>query len=170
MVSITTSSDAATILEIENPVAARAFLPSTPLFSGEQCFDANATSRGSPRARPAAQRRAVSPSIACWRHKAPVIFRAHPAMVHQPWIRRDCARVHSRPFRTWTVSRLGDSHHRQIAGRPDCAFSRQAPPGACPSRCSLQDQRRTSHRVPRIDRGVAESRLERDGIDAWFDA
>ena len=81
-VSTTTSSAATTACEIDNPVGGDGrFLPATPLFAGEQVFDANAhVIEVLARARAAASRasRTITAYPHCWRHKTPVIFRATP--------------------------------------------------------------------------------------------
>jgi isoleucyl-tRNA synthetase len=116
-------------LEVENPVGADGrFLPTTPLFAGEQVFDANGhvievlqehgrLLKGEPyhHAYPH-----------CWRHKTPVIFRATPQWfisMDQAGLRKGALEAisHVDWMPTWGEQRISG----MIAGRPDWCVSRQ---------------------------------------------
>ena len=116
-------------LEVENPVGADGrFLPTTPLFAGEQVFDANGhvievlqehgrLLKGEPyhHAYPH-----------CWRHKTPVIFRATPQWfisMDQAGLRKGALEAisHVDWMPSWGEQRISG----MIAGRPDWCVSRQ---------------------------------------------
>jgi isoleucyl-tRNA synthetase len=159
-------------LPIENPVGGDGrFLPSTPLFAGEQVFDANAhvievlgtagrLLKGEPyhHAYPH-----------CWRHKTPVIFRATPQWfisMDQAGLRKGAleAIAHVDWMPAWGEQRISG----MIAGRPDWCVSRQRTWGVP---IPLFVDKETGELHPRTLELVEEvaQRVERGGIDAWFD-
>jgi isoleucyl-tRNA synthetase len=159
-------------LPVENPVGGDGrFLPSTPLFAGEQVFDANAhvievlgtagrLLKGEPyhHAYPH-----------CWRHKTPVIFRATPQWfisMDQAGLRKGAleAIAHVDWMPAWGEQRISG----MIAGRPDWCVSRQRTWGVP---IPLFVDKETGELHPRTLELVEEvaQRVERGGIDAWFD-
>jgi isoleucyl-tRNA synthetase len=159
-------------LPIENPVGGDGrFLPSTPLFAGEEVFDANAhvievlgndgrLLKGEPyhHAYPH-----------CWRHKTPVIFRATPQWfisMDQAGLRKGAleAIAHVDWMPAWGEQRISG----MIAGRPDWCVSRQRTWGVP---IPLFVDKETGELHPRTLELIEQvaGRVERGGIDAWFD-
>jgi valyl-tRNA synthetase len=116
-------------LEIDNPVGGDGrFLPSTPLFAGEQVFDANAhvikVLHENGRLLRDEPYHHSYPH--CWRHKTPVIFRATPQWfisMEQAGLRKGAleAIAHVDWMPGWGEQRISG----MIAGRPDWCVSRQ---------------------------------------------
>jgi isoleucyl-tRNA synthetase len=159
-------------LEIENPVGGDGrFLPATPLFAGEQVFDANAhvievlgehgrLLKGEPYHHSYPH---------CWRHKTPVIFRATPQWfisMDQAGLRKGAleAITHVDWMPTWGEQRISS----MIAVRPDWCVSRQrtwgVPIPLFVDKVSGELHPRTAELIEEVAKQV-----ERDGIDAWFD-
>jgi len=159
-------------LAVENPVGGDGrFLPTTPLFAGEQVFDANAhvievlgekgtLLKGEPyhHAYPH-----------CWRHKTPVIFRATPQWfisMEQAGLRKAALEAisHVDWMPAWGEQRISG----MIAGRPDWCVSRQRTWGV-PIPLFVDKESGELH--PRTEELIEEvaKRVERGGIDAWFD-
>jgi len=159
-------------LAVENPVGSDGrFLPSTPLFAGEEVFDANVhvievlgtrgmLLKGEPyhHAYPH-----------CWRHKTPVIFRATPQWfisMDQAGLRKGAleAIAHVDWMPAWGEQRISG----MIAGRPDWCVSRQRTWGVP---IPLFVDKETGELHPRTAELIEEvaQRVERGGIDAWFD-
>ena len=159
-------------LPIENPVGGDGrFLPSTPLFAGEQVFDANAhvievlASKG--RLLKGEPYHHAYPH--CWRHKTPVIFRATPQWfisMDQAGLRKGAleAIAHVDWMPAWGEQRISG----MIAGRPDWCVSRQRTWGVP---IPLFVDKETGELHPRTLELIEEvaQRVERGGIDAWFD-
>jgi isoleucyl-tRNA synthetase len=159
-------------LPIENPVGGDGrFLPSTPLFAGEQVFDANAHvievlgSEG--RLLKGEPYHHAYPH--CWRHKTPVIFRATPQWfisMDQAGLRKGAleAIAHVDWMPAWGEQRISG----MIAGRPDWCVSRQRTWGVP---IPLFVDKETGELHPRTLELIDEvaQRVERGGIDAWFD-
>jgi isoleucyl-tRNA synthetase len=159
-------------LDIDNPVGGDGcFLPSTPLFAGEQVFDANAHIIEVLRER----RRLLKGEPYhhsyphCWRHKTPVIFRATPQWfisMEQAGLRKGAleAIAHVDWMPAWGEQRISG----MIAGRPDWCVSRQrtwgVPIPLFVDKVSGELHPRTAELIEDVARQV-----ERDGIDAWFD-
>ena len=172
MASMITSSGRRYDLPIENPVGGDGrFLPSTPLFAGEQVFDANAHvievlgSEG--RLLKGEPYHHAYPH--CWRHKTPVIFRATPQWfisMDQAGLRKGAldAIAHVDWMPAWGEQRISG----MIAGRPDWCVSRQRTWGVP---IPLFVDKETSELHPRTLELIEEvaRRVERGGIDAWFD-
>src|ERR1700689_1792717 len=159
-------------LEIDNPVGGDGrFLPATPLFAGEQIFDANAhiikvliengrLLKGEPyhHAYPH-----------CWRHKTPVIFRATPQWfisMDQAGLRKGAldAIAHVDWMPQWGEQRISS----MIAARPDWCVSRQRTWGVP---IPLFVDKASGELHPRTAELIEEvaQRVEQHGIDAWFD-
>jgi isoleucyl-tRNA synthetase len=159
-------------LEVENPVGGDGrFLPATPLFAGEQVFDANThvvevlAERG--RLLKVEAYRHAYPH--CWRHKTPVIFRATPQWfisMEQAGLRKAAleAITHVDWMPEWGEQRITG----MIATRPDWCISRQRTWGVP---IPLFVDKETGELHPRTAEliEVVAQRVERAGIDAWFD-
>jgi isoleucyl-tRNA synthetase len=159
-------------LETDNPVGGDGrFLPSTPLFAGEQVFEANAhviavlSQHGSLLL--AEPYRHAYPH--CWRHKTPVIFRATPQWfisMDQAGLRQGAleAIAHVDWMPAWGEQRIAN----MIVGRPDWCVSRQrtwgVPIPLFVNKASGELHPRTAELIEEVAK-----RVERDGIDAWFD-
>jgi isoleucyl-tRNA synthetase len=159
-------------LEIENPVGGDGrFLPSTPLFAGEEVFEANShiievlrerggLLKGEPYHHSYPH---------CWRHKTPVIFRATPQWfisMDQAGLRKGAleAIAHVDWMPAWGEQRISS----MIAARPDWCVSRQrtwgVPIPLFIDKVSGELHPRTAELIEEVAKQV-----ERDGIDAWFD-
>jgi isoleucyl-tRNA synthetase len=159
-------------LEIDNPVGGDGrFLPSTPLFAGEQVFDANAhvirvlhDNGGLLKDEPYHH---SYPH--CWRHKTPVIFRATPQWfisMEQAGLRKGALEAisHVDWMPAWGEQRISS----MIAGRPDWCVSRQRTWGV-PLPLFVDKESGELH--PRTGALIEEvaKLVEQSGIDAWFD-
>jgi isoleucyl-tRNA synthetase len=159
-------------LEIDNPVGGDGrFLPSTPLFAGEQVFDANAhvikvlIENG----RLLKDEPYHHSYPHCWRHKTPVIFRATPQWfisMEQAGLRKAALEAisHVDWMPAWGEQRITS----MIAARPDWCVSRQRTWGVP---IPLFVDKVSGELHPRTHELIAEVAMlvERDGIDAWFD-
>jgi isoleucyl-tRNA synthetase len=159
-------------LEVDNPVGGDGrFLPSTPLFAGEQVFDANAhvikVLYDNGRLLKDEPYHHSYPH--CWRHKTPVIFRATPQWfisMEQAGLRKGAleAIAHVDWMPTWGEQRISS----MIAVRPDWCISRQRTWGV-PLPLFVDKESGELHpRTAALIEEVAK-RVEKDGIDAWFD-
>jgi isoleucyl-tRNA synthetase len=159
-------------LEIDNPVGGDGrFLPSTPLFAGEQVFDANAhvitVLHDNGRLLKDEPYHHSYPH--CWRHKTAVIFRATPQWfisMEQAGLRKGAleAIAHVDWMPAWGEQRISG----MIAGRPDWCVSRQRTWGVP---IPLFVDKVTGELHPNTAALIEDValRVERDGIDAWFD-
>ena len=159
-------------LEIDNPVGGDGrFLPGTPIFEGEQVFDANAhvikVLIENQRLLKDEPYHHSYPH--CWRHKTPVIFRATPQWfisMEQAGLRKAAleAITHVDWMPTWGEQRITS----MIAARPDWCVSRQRTWGVP---IPLFVDKASGELHPRTQELIAEvaKLVERDGIDAWFD-
>src|SRR5690606_4771924 len=159
-------------LPVENPVQGDGrFKPDTPLVGGlkleEGAQRIMASLQESGRLLRHARLRHSYPH--CWRHHSPVIYLATPQWfisMDQKGLRanalRDIAKVQ------WTPSWGGQRIHDMIANRPDWCLSRQRTWGV-PIALFVHETTGEPHpRTPELLEKVAE-RVERDGIDAWFE-
>jgi isoleucyl-tRNA synthetase len=159
-------------LEVENPVGGDGrFLPSTPLFAGEQVFEANShvVEVLAERGRLLAAEPYTHSYPHCWRHKTPVIFRATPQWfisMDQAGLRKGAleAIAHVDWMPAWGEQRISG----MIAGRPDWCVSRQRTWGVP---IPLFVDKVTGELHPKTAELIEEvaKRVERAGIDAWFD-
>ena len=159
-------------LEVENPVGGDGrFLADTPLFAGEHVFEANAriVELLAERGRLLAAEPYVHSYPHCWRHKTPVIFRATPQWfisMDQAGLRKGAleAIAHVDWMPAWGEQRISG----MIAGRPDWCVSRQRTWGVP---IPLFTDKVTGELHPRTAELIEEvaQRVERAGIDAWFD-
>jgi isoleucyl-tRNA synthetase len=159
-------------LEIDNPVGGDGrFLPGTPIFEGEQVFDANAhiikVLIENERLLKDEPYHHSYPH--CWRHKTPVIFRATPQWfisMEQAGLRKAALEAisHVDWMPAWGEQRITS----MIAARPDWCVSRQRTWGVP---IPLFVDKVSGELHPRTQELIAEvaKRVERDGIDAWFD-
>ncbi len=159
-------------LEIENPVGGDGrFLPGTPLFAGEQVFDANSHVIEVLEERGALLKvEPVHHSYPhCWRHKTPVIFRATPQWfisMDQAGLRKGALEAisHVDWMPAWGEQRISG----MIAGRPDWCVSRQrtwgVPIPLFVDKVSGELHPRTAELIEEVAK-----RVEQGGIDAWFD-
>jgi isoleucyl-tRNA synthetase len=159
-------------LEIENPVGGDGrFLPSTPLFAGEQVFDANAHVIKVLRDKGCLLKdEPYHHSYPhCWRHKTPVIFRATPQWfisMEQAGLRKGALEAisHVDWMPAWGEQRI----RGMIAGRPDWCVSRQrtwgVPIPLFVDKVSGELHPNTAALIEDVAKHV-----ERLGIDAWFD-
>jgi isoleucyl-tRNA synthetase len=159
-------------LEVDNPVGDDGrFLPTTPLFAGEQVFDANAhvikvlIEKG----RLLKDEPYHHSYPHCWRHKTPVIFRATPQWfisMEQAGLRKAALEAisHVDWMPSWGEQRITS----MIAARPDWCVSRQRTWGVP---IPLFVDKVSGELHPRTHELIAEvaKLVERDGIDAWFD-
>jgi isoleucyl-tRNA synthetase len=159
-------------LEIDNPVGGDGrFLPSTPLFAGEQVFDANAhvikvlIENG----RLLKDEPYHHSYPHCWRHKTPVIFRATPQWfisMEQAGLRNAALEAisHVDWMPAWGEQRITS----MIAARPDWCVSRQRTWGVP---IPLFTDKVSGELHPRTHELIAQvaKLVEHDGIDAWFD-
>ena len=159
-------------LEVDNPVGGDGrFLPSAPIFAGEQVFDSNAHV-----IKVLIENGRLLKDLPyhhsyphCWRHKTPVIFRATPQWfisMEQAGLRKGAleAITHVDWMPNWGEQRISG----MIAGRPDWCVSRQRTWGV-PIPLFVDKVSGELHpRTHEIIEEVAKL-VERDGIDAWFD-
>ena len=159
-------------LEIENPVGGDGrFLPSTPLFAGEQVFDANAhvikvLLEGGRLLKDEPYHHSYPH---CWRHKTAVIFRATPQWfisMEQAGLRKGALEAisHVDWMPAWGEQRISS----MIAVRPDWCVSRQrtwgVPLPLFVDKVSGELHPRTAELIEEV-----AQRVEQQGIDAWFD-
>jgi isoleucyl-tRNA synthetase len=159
-------------LEIENPVGGDGrFLPSTPLFAGEQVFDANAhiikVLFDNGRLLKDEPYHHSYPH--CWRHKTAVIFRATPQWfisMEQAGLRKGAleAIAHVDWMPAWGEQRISS----MIAARPDWCVSRQRTWGVPLPLFVHKESGELHPRTAPLIEEVAK-RVEQGGIDAWFD-
>jgi isoleucyl-tRNA synthetase len=159
-------------LEIDNPVGGDGrFLPSTPLFAGEQVFDANAhvikVLFDNGRLLKDEPYHHSYPH--CWRHKTPVIFRATPQWfisMEQAGLRKGALEAisHVDWMPAWGEQRISS----MIAVRPDWCVSRQRTWGV-PIPLFVDKESGELH--PKTGALIEEvaKLVEQGGIDAWFD-
>jgi isoleucyl-tRNA synthetase len=159
-------------LEIDNPVGGDGrFLASTPLFAGEQVFDANAhvikVLHDNGRLLKDEPYHHSYPH--CWRHKTPVIFRATPQWfisMEQAGLRKGAleAIAHVDWMPAWGEQRISS----MIAVRPDWCVSRQrtwgVPIPLFVDKVSGELHPNTAGLIEEVAKLV-----EQGGIDAWFD-
>jgi isoleucyl-tRNA synthetase len=159
-------------LPVENPVGGDGhFLPNTPLFGGQHVFSANKsvieTLKGHGTLVHHARIQHSYPH--CWRHKTPIIFRATAQWfigMEQNGLRESALKAIAQ------VDWLPDWGEQRIAGmvenRPDWCISRQRTWGV-PIPLFLHKETGELHPdTPGLIEAVAQ-RVEKAGIDAWFD-
>ena len=159
-------------LHVDNPVDSNGcFLPDTPLFGGMHVFAANESVIEVLKSRAALlHETALRHSYPhCWRHKTPIIFRATPqwfiSMDQQDLRARAIESIHAVKWMPgWGQARI----ETMVENRPDWCISRQRTWGV-PIPLFLHKQTRALHeRTHELIEQVA-SRVEQQGIDAWFE-
>ncbi|HEU4530267.1 MAG TPA: isoleucine--tRNA ligase, partial [Steroidobacteraceae bacterium] len=159
-------------LPLENPVGGDGrFLPTTQLFAGENVWESNEhiirVLQEKGRLMQSAQYRHSYPH--CWRHKSPVIFRATP----QWFISMEQAGLRARALEeigrvVWTPG-WGEQRIRgMIENRPDWCISRQRTWGVPIALFANKSSGELHPRTGELLEQVAQ-RVEKAGIDAWFD-
>ena len=159
-------------LAVDNPVGGNGrFLEGTPLFAGENVFDANERVIETLQANKALVRkqRFTHSYPHCWRHKTPVIFRATPQWfisMEQAGLRESALREIGtvRWMPDWGLSRIDG----MVRNRPDWCISRQRTWGV-PIPLFVDKESGALH--PRTEALIEEvaQRIDVKGIDAWFD-
>ncbi len=159
-------------IPVDNPVGSNGvFLEDTPLFAGKHVFSANDDVIDVLKAKGAlVHAEALRHSYPhCWRHKTPIIFRATPQWfisMEQKGLRKAAMQaireVEWMP--DWGQARI----EGMVQGRPDWCVSRQRTWGA-PIALFVNKQSGELH--PDTARLIEEValRVERHGIDAWFE-
>ncbi len=159
-------------LPVDNPVGPNGvFVEGTPLFEGMHVFSANDHVIDTLKARGALlHAEALRHSYPhCWRHKTPIIFRATPQWFIS--MERNGLRDHAlKSIREvqwlpdWGQARI----EGMVAGRPDWCISRQRTWGVP---ITLFVHRQSGDLHPDTERLIEEValRVERHGIDAWFE-
>jgi isoleucyl-tRNA synthetase len=159
-------------LPVDNPVGGDGrFVADTPLFAGQNVFDANESVVETLKVRGALLlgRRFGHSYPHCWRHKSPIIFRATP----QWFISMDQAGLRDlaldaigqvRWMPDWGESRIDG----MVRNRPDWCISRQRTWGV-PITLLVHNETGDLHpRIGELIEAIAE-RIEQKGVDAWFE-
>ena len=159
-------------IAVDNPVGSNGvFVEGTELFAGKHVFSANDDVIDVLKAKGALVHiQALRHSYPhCWRHKTPIIFRATP----QWFISMD-----HKGLRSAALAAIGDVQwmpdwgqariEGMVEGRPDWCISRQRTWG---TPMALFIHRQTGELHPDTTRLIEEValRVERHGIDAWFE-
>jgi isoleucyl-tRNA synthetase len=159
-------------LLVDNPVGGDGrFIEGTPLFAGENVFDANEQVIETLKDKGALvlEQRFSHSYPHCWRHKTPIIFRATPQWfisMEQAGLReaalREIEAVRWMP--DWGQSRI----EGMVRNRPDWCISRQRTWGVP---ITLFVDKETGELHPRTEALIEEvaQRIEAKGIDAWFE-
>ncbi len=159
-------------LAVNNPVGADGkFLPGTELFAGEHVLKANDRVIEVLKARGALLHiEAIRHSYPhCWRHKTPIIFRATPQWfisMDQKGLREQALAAirNVQWIPGWGQARI----EGMVNNRPDWCISRQRTWGV-PMALFAHKEHGTLHpRTAELLEVVAQ-RVEKNGIDAWFD-
>ncbi len=159
-------------LPVENPVGADGkFIEGTALFAGEHVFKANdhvleVLKTGGKLVHAEALNHSYPH---CWRHKTPIIFRATPqwfVSMEQNGL-RDSANAAIQDIQwlpAWGKARI----EGMVNNRPDWCISRQRTWGVPIALLVDKDSNALHPDTPRLMEEVAQ-RIEKDGIDAWFE-
>ncbi|MBM5811947.1 MAG: isoleucine--tRNA ligase [Gammaproteobacteria bacterium] len=158
-------------LAVDNPVGPDGrFIAGTPLFEGQNVFDANAavvaTLQSAGRLLQHEPHRHSYPH--CWRHKTPVIFRATPQWflgMEVAGLRRDALAAIRKVswFPAWGEQRISS----MIETRPDWCISRQRAWGVPLALFVHRETDEPHPQTPELLEQVA-ALVEDGGIEAWF--
>ena len=159
-------------IPVDNPVGANGvFLEDTELFAGKHVFSANDDVIDVLKAKGALVHvEALRHSYPhCWRHKTPIIFRATPQWfisMEQKGLRKAALKAIGEVewMPDWGQARI----EGMVQGRPDWCISRQRTWGAP---IALFTHKQSGELHPDTARLIEEValRVERHGIDAWFE-
>jgi isoleucyl-tRNA synthetase len=159
-------------LDVYNPVDGNGvYLPDTPYFAGQHVLKANAAIVALLRERGVLlhHEEYLHSYPHCWRHKTPIIFRATPqwfvSMQQQGLLDKALTAVAGVQWLPeWGRARI----HGMLAKRPDWCISRQRTWGVP---IALFIHRETGALHPRTSQLMEQvaQRMERSGVDAWFD-
>lgn len=159
-------------LEVANPVGGNGvYLPDTELFAGQHVFKANDS------VVEVLKERGKLVKVAplnhsyphCWRHKTPIIFRATPQWfisMDQNGLRNGAldAIKNTQWLPDWGEARIDG----MIRNRPDWCISRQRTWGVPITLFTHKETGELHPRTAELFEEVAQ-RVEKTGIDAWFD-
>jgi len=159
-------------LPVNNPVGGDGkFLPGTELFAGEHVLKANDRVIEVLKAKGALLHiEAIRHSYPhCWRHKTPIIFRATPqwfiSMDQQGLREKALAAIRNVQWIPgWGQARI----EGMVNNRPDWCISRQRTWGV-PMALFAHKEHGTLHPQTAELLEVVAQRIEKNGIDAWFD-
>ncbi len=159
-------------LEVYNPVDGNGvYLPDTQHFAGQHVLKANAAIVALLQERGVLlhHEEYVHSYPHCWRHKTPIIFRATPqwfvSMQQQGLLDKSLAAVAGVQWLPeWGRARIDG----MLANRPDWCISRQRTWGVP---IALFIHRETGELHPQTSQLMEQvaQRMERSGVDAWFD-
>ncbi len=159
-------------LEVHNPVDGHGvFLPDTQYFAGQHVLKANAAIIALLQERGVLlhHEEYLHSYPHCWRHKTPIIFRATPqwfvSMQQQGLLDKALAAVAGVQWLPeWGRARIDG----MLANRPDWCISRQRTWGVP---MALFIHRETGELHPQTTQLMEQvaQRMERSGVDAWFD-
>nr|WP_242482295.1 isoleucine--tRNA ligase [Thiocystis violacea] len=158
-------------LQVDNPVGGDGrFLPGTPLFAGENVFQANEHVVETLKAHGALllETRFTHSYPHCWRHKTPIIFRATPqwfiSMDRQGLRETALAEIGKVSWMPdWGQSRIDG----MVRGRPDWCISRQRTWGVPITLLVHKETAEPHPKTSELIEAVAR-RVEEKGIEAWF--
>ena len=159
-------------LKVDNPVGDDGrFLPGTPLFAGEHVLTANAHVIEVLRAHNCLlHHETLRHSYPhCWRHKTPVIFRATP----QWFLSMDAGGLRAQALRSLEPVQFTPDWGRErirgmVENRPDWCISRQRTWGV-PIPLFVHKETEALHPDTLTLIEKVAQRMEKAGIDAWFD-
>ncbi len=159
-------------LPLENPVGRDgSFLPNTELFAGQHVTEANKNIIDvlKKSAMLLAVEKVQHSYPHCWRHKSPVIFRATP----QWFIGMEASGLRANALEAITgcewVPEWGEQRiEGMVDGRPDWCVSRQRTWGVPIAVFTDKETGELHPNTSDLLEQIAQ-RVEKDGIDAWFD-
>jgi isoleucyl-tRNA synthetase len=157
-------------LRIDNPVGGDGrFLPNTALFAGEHVFEANdhviEVLKANGKLIHVAALKHSYPH--CWRHKTPIIFRATSQWFISMERLRDAALAAIRATQfipSWGQARI----QGMVESRPDWCISRQRAWGVPIALFVHKETGKLHPDTAELVEAIAR-RVERQGIDAWFE-
>ncbi len=159
-------------LEVYNPVGDNGcFLPGTELFEGQHVFKANPEIINVLEEKKTLlhQETLTHSYPHCWRHKSPIIFRSTP----QWFVSMDANGLRAEALDaikgvdwepTWGEERI----EGMVSGRPDWCISRQRTWGV-PITVFIHRETQELHPNSQALLEEVALRIEKQGIDAWFD-